>query len=98
MRNRMASHRLLATIILLSLALPHYAVAQTDFSGRWAVTPDTARAGRGAIASPGSGWGSPMTITQDAAHLVVEAPFLSRYHMQAPGRLPSALTWADKTH
>lgn len=93
--SQMASHRLRVTIILLSLALPHYAAAQTDFSGRWIATPDSARAGRGASASPGSGWGSPITITQDAARVVVEAPFFSRYDMQPPVRFAYALSGAE---
>ncbi len=91
----MPSHRWRVTIILLSLALAHRLPAQTDFSGRWVVAPDSARAGRGTAASPGSGWGSPMTITQDAGRLVVEVPFFSRYDMQPPVRFAYALSGAE---
>ena len=34
----------------------------------------------------GSGWGSPLTITQDATQLVVEQALFSRYDLQPPLR------------
>jgi hypothetical protein len=88
-------HRLLVTITPLSLAFAHAAAAQTDFSGRGVVAPDTARGGRGAVASAGSGWGSSITVTQDAERLVVEVPFFSRYDMQPPIRFAYALNGGE---
>jgi hypothetical protein len=82
--------RFVAILILSTAASTLAAQAPADFSGRWTLAPDTAR-GRGATPSPGSGWGSPITITQDAARLVVEVPVFSRYDMQPPVRLTYAL-------
>ena len=50
------------------------------FSGRWTADAPPAAA-RGDM---GSGWGSPLTITQDAAKLTVEYAFFSRGDMQPP--------------
>ena len=68
------------------------AQAKTDFSGRWTSEPDPAaapaagRGGRGP-ADVGSGWGSTITITQEAARLTVEYAFFARGDMQPPMRL-----------
>ena len=35
----------------------------------------------------GSGWGSPITITQDSARLTVQYPYFSAYDLQPPIRL-----------
>lgn len=58
-----------------------------DFSGRW--TADAAQAG--ARGDMGSGWGSPITITQNAATLTVEYAFFARGDMQPPLRFVYAL-------
>ena len=64
-----------------------------DFSGRWtleapAVATTAAVPGRPATtAAPGdmgSGWGSPITIAQDATQLTVEYQIFSRYDLQPP--------------
>ena len=59
--------------------------AHPDFSGRWTVESDAppAPATPGTPAPPargdmGSGWGSPITITQDAAQLTRGIHHLSR--------------------
>ena len=65
-----------------------------DFSGRW--TADAAQAG--ARGDMGSGWGSPITITQDAAKLTVEYAFFSRGDMQAPLRFVYALDGSKTTN
>ncbi len=53
----------LALLAVLVLGSPNAADAQTrpDFSGRWT----TEAAGPGRSGDMGSGWGSPITITQD---------------------------------
>ena len=64
-----------------------------DFSGRWTLEPPAvaltpAVPGTPAAASTpgdmGSGWGSPMAITQDGARLSVEYAVFSRYDLQPP--------------
>jgi pimeloyl-ACP methyl ester carboxylesterase len=75
-------------------------VMRPSLSGRWVVAQDSAPAGRGrgALGSPGSGWGSPLTVTQDSARLVVEYSFFSRYDMQPPFRFVYALNGAETTN
>ena len=55
------------------------AVAAPDFSGRWTADAATVAGGRGDM---GSGWGSPITITQDGGKLTVEYAFFARGDMQ----------------
>jgi hypothetical protein len=43
----------------------------------------------------GSGWGSPLTITQDARALVVEQTLFSRYDLQPPLRFVYALDGSE---
>ena len=43
----------------------------------------------------GSGWGSPITITQDAAQLIVEHQMFSRYDLQPPLRHIYALDGSE---
>ena len=56
--------------------------ARPDFSGRW--TADVPAPGRGARGDMGSGWGSPLSITQDSQKLTVEYAFFGRGDMQPP--------------
>ena len=51
--------------------------------------------GRGRSGDMGSGWGSPITITQDAAKLTVEYVFFARGDMQPPLRFTYALDGSD---
>src|SRR5262245_20831153 len=69
------------------------AFAAPDFSGRWAIEPPAPAApgaplGRGDM---GSGWGSPLTITQDANRLTVEYAFFGRGDLQPPLKFVYAL-------
>jgi len=66
--------------------------AQTrpDFAGRWTVEPDTA-------GDLGSGWGSSITITQDANRLVVEYAFFEPREMQPPLSFVYALDGSETT-
>ena len=43
----------------------------------------------------GSGWGSPLTIAQDATQLVVEQALFSRYDLQPPLRFVYALDGSE---
>jgi hypothetical protein len=64
-----------------------------DFSGKWTLdTPAIATtpavpgtpAAAAAPGDMGSGWGSPLTIAQDATRLIVEYVVFSRYDLQPP--------------
>jgi hypothetical protein len=65
------------------------AQVRPDFSGRWTLAPDapaapTERGGRTTSGTMGSGWGSDITLRQDATTLTIEyAPF-ARSDMQPP--------------
>jgi hypothetical protein len=88
----------LACLTAVSLSIG--AQAKTDFSGRWTSDPDpaatpargTAGAGRGDM---GSGWGSPITVTQDGARLTVEYAFFGRGDMQPPLKFVYALDGSE---
>jgi hypothetical protein len=75
-----------------------------DFSGRWTSDPDpaaargTAEGGRGRGPSRGdmgSGWGTLITITQDASRLTVEYAFFGRGDMQRPLRFDYAMDGSE---
>jgi hypothetical protein len=75
--------------------------ALPDFSGQWTVEPVAATTTPPApgAAPPrgdmGSGWGSPLTIAQDATQLVVEQALFSRYDLQPPLRFVYALDGSE---
>ena len=76
---------LIALCLAASLA---NAATAPDFSGRWTADAGPAAGARGDM---GSGWGSPITITQDAGKLTVEYAFFARGDMQPPLRFVYAL-------
>jgi hypothetical protein len=93
------------TLILLAL-LPLLTAAdatRTDFSGTWErvdaepEVPTVAATGDVGFRSGtmGSGWGSPLTIRQDASSLVVEYPQFSAYDLQPPLRFTYALDGSE---
>jgi hypothetical protein len=79
--------------------------SRPDFSGTWArvdaepEAPSVASAGDLAFRSGGmgSGWGSPLTIRQDARALVVEYQQFSAYDLQPPIRFEYALDGSAST-
>jgi hypothetical protein len=79
---------IIATIGVIGLA----AFQPTDFSGNWiAEIQEIPAPAPGSPAPPmrgdmGSGWGTPLTITQNASQLVVEHALFSRYDLQPPLR------------
>jgi hypothetical protein len=93
---------LIASIALASLALGAGSQGRPDFSGRWVAEPE-AVAGPTAAGAPGgplrgsmgSGWGSPITITQTPEQLIVEQPIFSRYDLQPPLRHVYALDGSE---
>jgi hypothetical protein len=75
-----------------------------DFSGTWtldapAIATTPAVPGTPAAAAApgdlGSGWGSTITISQDAQRLTVEYAFFSRYDLQPPLRFGYALDGSE---
>jgi len=91
---------ILACLTAVSISVVAPMQAKTDFSGRWSSEPDPAAApargtpggGRGDM---GSGWGSPITITQDGAKLTVEYAFFGRGDMQPPLKFLYALDGSE---
>src|SRR6185436_827676 len=80
-------------ILIAILLLCASAQSPADFSGRWtldapAIATTAAVPGTPAAAAApgdqGSGWGSTITIAQDAKRLSVEYAFFSRYDAQPP--------------
>lgn len=84
----------LVALAVAALATRAGAQPRPDFSGVWATVPAVdAAAAKAPLAAGdakfptgdmGSGWGSPLTITQDANHLTVTYTFFVPYDLQAP--------------
>ena len=99
------TRRLITTVALLVCATLAPADAQDtpSFAGRWTSDPlpsagpaRGAGAGRGPRSGDmGSGWGSTITVTQDAFKLTVEYAFFSRGDMQAPLKFTYALDGSE---
>jgi hypothetical protein len=99
----------LAPAAVVLLAVITLAQTRPDFSGRWTSEPDTppqpagggqgggSGGGRGGIRSGdmGSGWGSNITITQDAGRLTVTYLFFARGDMQPPLKFVYALDGSE---
>ena len=71
--------------------------ATPDFSGQWTVEAAPAPAAQPPLprGDMGSGWGSPLTIAQDAKQLVVDQTLFSRYDLQPPLRFIYALDGSE---
>ena len=92
-------------LVASSLCLGSTAAAQRpDFSGVWtrtpgpdATAPTVAATGDAAFrrGDPGSGWGSPITITQRSDSLIVQYAVFSTYDMQPPLRFTFAIGGAS---
>ena len=83
-----------------NLSIVGAAQAKTDFAGRWTSEPDPSaaqppRGGGPARGDMGSGWGSPITVTQDGARLTVEYAFFGRGDMQPPLKFVYALDGSE---
>jgi hypothetical protein len=99
----MAVMRLAAALLISFLIQSPAAAPHPDFSGRWTEVPAAAgAAGRGAPGAGrgdmGSGWGSPITITQTASQLTVEYAFFSRGDMQPPLKYVFALDGSETSN
>ena len=87
---------LLSAVMFLMLAATLAAQAPTDFSGQWTASP--AAAAPGTRGDMGSGFGSPIAISQDARQLVIEQTLFSRYDLQPPVRYAFALDGSASTN
>jgi hypothetical protein len=97
----MIHSRVCVALVESALCLAATATAQRpDFTGVWtrtpgaeATTPSVAQTGDAAFrrGDPGSGWGSPITITHQPDRLVVQYDVFSSYDMQPPLRLTFAI-------
>jgi hypothetical protein len=85
---------------LALLSAPVAAQQPPDFSGRWQLVPDRTATTSSARSVPamGSGWGSDLSIAQDATTLSVEFTPYVRYDMQPPTRLVYRLDGAESTN
>ena len=79
--------RLAAALLLVSASA--WAQPPADFSGKWQLVPDTNPAANSPRSVPpmGTGWGSDISIAQDATTLAIEFATYGRYDMQPPTRL-----------
>ena len=71
-----------------------------DFSGRWQLVPDPSGTTGSARSAPsmGSGWGSDISIVQDATTLTIEFTPYVRYDIQPPTRLVYRLDGTESTN
>jgi hypothetical protein len=88
---------LLAALVISGWLSAGAAAQVPDFSGTWTLEPAAPAGAPPAPGTPpargdmGSGWGSPLTITQDAKQLVVIQTLFGRGDMQPPLRFLYAL-------
>ena len=77
--------RVSAIALVIAAAVSGASAEQAvDFSGNWtAAAPATTNPPRGDM---GSGWGTPVTISQNGGELIVQEPIFSRYDLQPPLR------------
>ncbi|MCB9689157.1 MAG: hypothetical protein H6738_11840 [Alphaproteobacteria bacterium] len=74
-------------LALLLVAAASAAPAHPDLSGCWTLVPDPTPRTRGDL---GSGWGSPLTVTQDADRLGLQYAFFTPGELQSPLRFTYA--------
>lgn len=91
---------ILRVLTVALLAAGVMAQAKPDFSGRWTIEPEAPRPSGSGRAGPsvgnmGSGWGSNITIAQDATRLTVEYAFFARGDMQPPLKFVFALDGSE---
>lgn len=93
----------LITIAWLSGLATAPAQQRPSFAGEWvaadsaAQRPSVASQGDASFrtGSMGSGWGSPITITQEPTRLTVDYPYFSAYDLQPPIRLVYGLDGSE---
>ncbi len=104
MKREAGSWRMVAMLLFAASA-----AAQTppDLSGKWTVVPQASAPGVAMGSAPpalsaqgtmGSGWGSEITLTQDATALTVEYTYFHPREMQPPFRFKYLLNGAAGTN
>ena len=92
MRRRTLCSIWFAALAIQASAASAALAQRPSFAGRWVAALDSATSGTSpATGTPGSGWGTPLTIAQDSTRLTVEYAFFSRYDLQPPLRFTYAL-------
>src|SRR5262245_8423418 len=93
---------LLSGALVVLLVISVTAQTRPDFSGRWTsgTEPTATASGAGGRAGEragdmGSGWGSSITVAQDANRLTVEYTFFARGDMQPPLKFVYALDGSE---
>ena len=102
----MRHHTTVSSVVLaIMLAAGASAQARPDFSGRWTVVPPTAAppargtsGGGGRAGDMGSGWGSTITLTQNASALTLEWAYYSTSDLQPPLVFVYPLDGSERTH
>jgi hypothetical protein len=95
-----------ALAALVAASAPALAQHPPDFTGVWTLVDSTdarpAVASRGDASfrrgDMGSGWGSPLTITQAGGRLTVQYPFFTAYDLQPPLRYVFALDGSESVN
>ncbi len=96
---------LASTLCAAVFATPAGAQSRPDFSGEWIRPADSAAAVRTSAAPSGdaafqrgemgSGWGTVLSVKQEAARLTLEYPYFSAYDLQPPIHLEYALDGSE---
>ncbi len=76
--------QLVGAVAVFSVSIRVTAQQRPNFSGAWANAPEQAAVGAPAGGTMGSGWGTPLTITQTANRLTVQYEFFARGDLQPP--------------
>ena len=85
--------RLAVLFLMLSAILQ--AQDRPNFSGQWTIAPESVAGARGTRGDMGSGWGSPITVSQNEATLTVQYAFFARGDMQPPLKFVYALNGSE---
>jgi hypothetical protein len=94
-----------SALFVIMLATGASGQARPDFSGRWAIVPPTPASpargtggGSGRAGDMGSGWGSTITLTQNATALTLEWAYYSTSDLQPPLVFVYALDGSERTN
>jgi hypothetical protein len=81
--------------LILIIATVVEAQDRPDFSGQWTITQNAPAGSSAARGDMGSGWGSPIMVSQNDATLTVQYAFFGRGDMQPPFKFVFALNGSE---